>query len=96
MIESEAVLRICSVRKVFLKILKNAQQNNCARVSFLIKLQSSGLQLYQKETLVEVFSYGFCKISKNNFSNRAPPVAASVECKKQVKALFSLKKKQTI
>ena len=31
---------------VFLEILKNSLENNCARVSFLIKLQASGLQLY--------------------------------------------------
>ena len=32
--------------KVFLEISQNSQQNTCARVSFLIKLQGSGLQLY--------------------------------------------------
>ena len=35
-----------------------------AEVSFLIKLQTGGLQLYQKETPAQVFSYEFCKISK--------------------------------
>ena len=33
-------------KKVFLEILQNSQENTCARVSFLIKLQSCGLQLY--------------------------------------------------
>ena len=33
-------------KKVFLKISQNSQENNCARVSFLIKLQVSGLKLY--------------------------------------------------
>ena len=28
--------------KVFLEMLQNSQENNCARVSFLIKLQASG------------------------------------------------------
>ena len=32
-----------------------------------MKLQASGLQLYQKETLVQVFSHEFCEISKNTF-----------------------------
>ena len=32
-------LRRCSVKKVFLKILQNSQEHNCARVSFLIQLQ---------------------------------------------------------
>ena len=43
---SESVVRRCSVKKVFLEILQNSQENACARVSFLIKLQVSGLQLY--------------------------------------------------
>ena len=50
---------------MFLAISQNSQGSTCARVSFLIKLQTSGLQLYQKETLAQVFSWEFCKISKN-------------------------------
>ena len=41
----EAVVQRCSVKKVFLDISQNSQENNCARVFFLIKLQASGLQL---------------------------------------------------
>ena len=41
--------RRCYVKKVFLKISKKLQENTCARVSFLIKLQSSGLQLHLKK-----------------------------------------------
>ena len=37
--DTEAVVRRCSVKKVFLKIPQNSQENNCDRVSFLIKLQ---------------------------------------------------------
>ena len=36
------------IKKVFLEISQNSQENICARVSFLIKLQVSGLQLYWK------------------------------------------------
>ena len=43
---SEAVIQRCSVKKVFLEISQNSQENICAGVSFLIKLQASGLQLY--------------------------------------------------
>ena len=32
----------------------------------------------KKETLAQVFSCGFCEISKNTFSYRPPPVATSV------------------
>ena len=42
----EAVARRCSVKKVFLEISQNSQENTCAKVSFLIKLQVSELQLY--------------------------------------------------
>ena len=41
--KSEAVVRRCSVKKVFLEISQNSQENDCARDSFLIKLQ-----FYQK------------------------------------------------
>ena len=33
-------------KKVFLEISENSQENTCARVSFLIKFQVWGLQLY--------------------------------------------------
>ena len=33
-------------KRMFLEISQNSQENTCARVSFLIKLQASGLQLY--------------------------------------------------
>ena len=36
--DSEAVARGCSVKKVFLEISQNSQENACARVSFLIRL----------------------------------------------------------
>ena len=45
---TEAVVRRCSVEKVFLQISKNSQENTCVRVSFLIKLQVWGLHLYYK------------------------------------------------
>ena len=37
---TEAVIQRCSVKKVFLKILKNSQENMCARTSLSIKLQA--------------------------------------------------------
>ena len=41
----EAVVQSCSVKKVFIEISQNSQENTCARDSFLIKLQAEGLQL---------------------------------------------------
>ena len=42
----EAAARKCFVTKVFLKISQNSQENTCANVSFLMKLQAWGQQLY--------------------------------------------------
>ena len=38
-----------STKKVFLKILKNAQENTCAGVSVLIKLQTLACNFIKKE-----------------------------------------------
>ena len=62
---SEAVVQRCSAKKVFLEISQNSQENTCARVSFLIKLQANFIK---KEALAKVFSYEFWEISKNTFS----------------------------
>ena len=39
-VQTEAVIWSCSVKKVFLEFSQNSQENTCARVSFLIKLQA--------------------------------------------------------
>ena len=58
--------RRCSIRKGVLEISQNSQENTCARVSFLIKLQASG-NFAKKETLAQVFSCEFCEISRTPF-----------------------------
>ena len=63
--QTEAVAGRCSVKKVFLEISQNSQENTCAKFSFLIK------------TLAQVFSCEFSEISKNTFPYRTPPVTAS-------------------
>ena len=55
----------CSVKKVFLEISQNSQENTCARDSFLIKFQACNF--IKKESLAQVFSCEFCEISKDNF-----------------------------
>ena len=65
---SEAVAQRCSVKKMFLELLQNSQENTCARVSFLIKLQTSGLQLCLKRDSGTSVFCEFCEISKNNSS----------------------------
>ena len=46
---SKAVVRRCSVKKLFLEISQNSQENTCARVSFLIKLQACVFSCIQSE-----------------------------------------------
>ena len=54
----------CSLKKVFLEISQNSQENICARDYFLIKLQA---YFIKKESVAQVFSCEFCEISKNTF-----------------------------
>ena len=42
----EVVAQARSVKKVFLEISQNSQESTCARASFLVNLQASGLQLF--------------------------------------------------
>ena len=53
----------CSVKKVFLKVPRNSQENTCAGSLFLIKV--AGLQPIKKETLIQVFSCKYFEIFKN-------------------------------
>ena len=55
-------------KKVFLEISQCAQENTCARPS-LKKLQAEAYKFIKKETLAQVFSREFCKISRNSFFN---------------------------
>ena len=60
---TEAVVRRCFVKKVFLEILRSSQAQAC--------------NFIKKESLAQMFSCEFCEISKNTFFYRTPPVAAS-------------------
>ena len=62
--ELEAVVRRCSVNKVF---SQNSQESTCTKVSFLKKLDASACNFIKKETLVQGFSYEFCEILKKTF-----------------------------
>ena len=61
---SEAVVRKCSVKRLFLNILQNSEENTCARVSFYEKLQ---VDYCRKEVAAHVFSYKIYEIFKNIF-----------------------------
>ena len=49
----EVVAQRCSVKKVFLEISENLQENTCARVSFLIKLQVQFFEISRTPFLTE-------------------------------------------
>ena len=74
----EAVAGRCSVKKVFCEMLQNSQENTYDTVSFLIKFQVSACNFIKKETLAQVLSCEFCKISRKTFFYKTPPVAASI------------------
>ena len=63
-----------SSKCVFLKISQTSQENTSVGVSFS---RPSGLQLYQKETPTQVFSYEICENFRNTFFYETRPVAAS-------------------
>ena len=76
-LKAEAVVRRCSVKKVFLEFSLNSQENTCASISFLQPLASNFIKI---KSLRQVFSCEFCEhLSKNTFFYRNTPVAAYVK-----------------
>ena len=59
-----AIVQRCSVKKVFLRNSQNSQENTCARLSLLIKLQANFIK---KETLARVFPVNFVKLLRAPF-----------------------------
>ena len=57
----EAVVRKCSVTKVFLEISQNSQENTCARVSFIIKMQVWPATLLKKRLWHRCLPVNFVK-----------------------------------
>ena len=79
--EWEAAITGVLWKEVFLEISQNSQENTCAKVSFLIKLWSSDLQiscrpqtcnLIKKETLAQVFPVNFAKFIRTPFYRTRP------------------------
>ena len=65
----EAVIRRCSVKKVFLEILLYSQENTCARVPIL---QPQEYNFIKIESLTQAFSCEFWEhLSKNTFLQNA-------------------------
>ena len=78
LLHPEAAIGGVLQEKVFLENSQNSQENTCVKVSFLIKLQAQACNFIKKETLAQVFSYEFCKISKNTFFTEHLWATASV------------------
>ena len=68
--------------EVFTKVSQNSQENFCARVSFLIKLQAPACNFIKKGTLAQLFTCEFFEISKSTFFTEHLWVAGSVICNK--------------
>ena len=75
-IDAEAVVQRCSVKKVFLKISENSQENTCARAWGM-----KSATLSKKGTLAQIFSCEFYEIFKDIFFYETHLVAASVAVK---------------
>ena len=59
-------------------VLKNSQENSCAIVSFLLKLQAEACSFVKKGTLTQVFSCEFCEIFKNTLFTEHHWATASI------------------
>ena len=64
---SEAISQRYSVKKVFLKTLQDLPENNCAKVSFLTKLQTKPVTLLKKRLFQRCFHMNFAKFLKTPF-----------------------------
>ena len=73
----KAVFRGCFVKKVFLNVSQNSQDNTCVGVSFHSSFRPEACNFIKKETLVQVISCEFSEISPNTLFYRTPSVAAS-------------------
>ena len=64
--DTEALGRKCSVKAVFLEISQNSRENNCAKVSFLIKLQALACNLFKKRLWRRCFLVNYAKFPKRS------------------------------
>ena len=72
---NERWIQNCSVKKAFIKISQNSQENTCAKVSFSVKCS---LQLYWKGNRNRSVFVSTLPIFQEHFFYGTPPVVASV------------------
>ena len=70
-------------KSVLRNFAKFVRKHLCQSV-FFNKVAGAACNFIKRETLAQVFSCEFCKISKNTFFYRTPPVAASLFCKTKI------------
>ena len=76
----KAVPQTYSVKKVFFRNFAKFTGKHLCQSLYFNKVADPVCNFIKIETLAQVFSCEFCGISKNNFSYRLPPVAASAAC----------------
>ena len=64
---SEAAAPRCSMKKVFLEISQNSQENTCARVSFLITFFNKSATLLKKRLWHSYFPVNYAKFLRTPF-----------------------------
>ena len=69
---TEAAVRRCSSKQVFLKISQYSQENTCVGVSFEYNCRPPALQLYEKVTLAQVLPVKIAKFLGGIPENRDP------------------------
>ena len=65
--DTEAVTQRYSIKKRFLEISQNSQENTCAEFFFLIKLQAKACNFIIKTTLHRSFLVNFAKFLRTPF-----------------------------
>ena len=66
-VQLEAAIQSCSVEEVFLENSPNSQENICARVSFLIKLQPKACNVIKKRLQHRYFHVNVAKFLRTAF-----------------------------
>ena len=65
--DTEAVTQRYSIKKRFLEISQNSQENTCAEFFFFIKLQATACKFIKKPTLHRSFLVNFAKFLRTPF-----------------------------
>ena len=87
------------IKKAFLELSQNSQENTCASVFFLMKLQAKACNFIKKETLAQVFSCEFWESFKNTVSYKTALSTFSYSgCfwNEETSSIHSLKKRKVL